>query len=304
MPGSELRGRRILLTGGSGFLGAALLRHCVAEGAQVTVLGRAAPALPGVTLAEADLAAPAALPAVLAALRAGPRFDALLHLAVSRRHRDFPGGALDMFRVNAAAAAELLAFAAEGHAARAVFGSTGTVHGDAPPGGSPDDGFVRPSSYFAATKLFADTLCALYRGLLPIAVLRLHAPYGPGLADRMLADLARRVRQGRAIDLPAEGPGLGFAATFVDDAVAVALRALVEGWNETVNVAAPEAWTIESAGLLLGELLGRAPVFARGAPARPPALLPDTARLGALMPGHAFTGLREGLAAMLGDADA
>lgn len=286
---------RLLLTGASGFLGQALLRRVVAAGGEVTALGRRAPA--GARLVAADLARPETLRAALAAL-AGERFDALVHLAVSRRHRDFPEAALDMFHVNASAAAELLDFARRAGVGRAVFGSTGTVYGaaEAP---SPESRFVPPGSYFAASKLFADALCGLYRGLLPVAVLRLYAPYGPGLEDRMLADLAARVREGRPLELPAAGPGLAFAATWVEDAVAAIEAALAEGWNETVNVAAPEVWTIESAGRLLGELLGREPRFARGAAAAAPRLLPDLSRLAALLPGRRFLGLREGLARML-----
>jgi UDP-glucose 4-epimerase len=284
---------RLLLTGASGFLGQALLRRARDAGWEVTALGRTAPA--GARLVPADLAAPGSLRAALDAL-GGARFEAILHLAVSRRHRDFPDGALDMFQVNAAAAAELLDFARRGGAARAVFGSTGTVYGA---GDTREDAFHRPRSYFAASKLFADALCDLYRGLLPVAVLRFYAPYGPGLSDRLLTDLAARVREGRALTLPAEGPGLAFATTWVEDALATIEAALAGSWNETVNVAAPEVWTIESAGHLLGELLGRAPRFERGAAPAAPRLVPDLARLGALMPGRRFVGLREGLPRML-----
>ncbi len=284
---------RLLLTGTSGFLGQALLRHGLAAGWEVTALGRTAPA--GARLVKADLAAPGSLRAALEALD-GARFDALVHLAVSRRHRDFPDGALDMFQVNAAAAAELLDFARRAGVGRAVFGSTGTVYGGGP---GDEEAFNRPTGYFGATKLFADALCGFYRGLLPVAVLRLYAPYGPGLADRMLTDLAARVREGRPLTLPAEGPGLAFAATWAEDALAVIEAALAEAWNETVNVAAPEVWTIESTGHLLGELLGRAPAFERTAAPAAPRLVPDLARLGARMPGRRFVGLREGLPRML-----
>lgn len=300
-----MRGMRLLLTGASGFLGRALCARALAGGAEVTALGRAAP--PGARIVAADLARPDSLRATLEGLR-GERFDALVHLAVSRHHRDFPDRALDMFHVNASAAAELLDFARLAGVPRAVFGSTGTVYSAttaAAAAGAPGNAeaeFNRPTGYFAATKLFADALCELYRGLLPVAVLRFYAPYGPGLADRMLVDLAARVREGRPLSLPATGPGLAFAATYVEDALDVIAAALAGGWNETVNVAAPEVWTIESAGHLLGELLGRAPRFERGPAQAAPRIVPDTARLRTLLPGRDFIGLREGLARMLAHA--
>ena len=310
MPGSShsrnatlaaLRGRRILLTGASGFLGGALLDRCAAAGVEVVTLGRSPPRGPGATShVEADLARPGALRAALDGLRPGPRFDALVHLAVSRRHRDFPDGALDMFHVNASAAAELLDFARATGIGRAAFGSTGTVYGDVAEGEASREGeFRAPASYFAASKLFADAMCGFYRTWFRLATLRFYAPYGPGLGGRMLTDLAARVREGRPLSLPPAGPGLSFAATYVDDAIAVLVRALAEGWSEDVNVAAPEAWTIEGTGRLLGDLLGREPCFERRADVAAPRMLPDTARLQALMPDHAFTGLRDGLRAML-----
>lgn len=63
----DLAGRRVLVTGGTGYLGGALVRAFVARGAAVTALARrpeAAPHLagrPGVTLAKGDVTDPASL---------------------------------------------------------------------------------------------------------------------------------------------------------------------------------------------------------------------------------------------------
>ncbi|MGW9333398.1 NAD-dependent epimerase/dehydratase family protein [Bosea sp. NPDC055594] len=296
--------QRILVTGGSGFIGQALTGDLLAAGHEVTQLGRQA-SIAGSRHANADLSDPASLRSALAELRKQPRFDAIIHLAVSRHHREFPQRALDMFYVNTAAAAELLDFARETGVGRAVFGSTGTVYSstvsaeDTEQPGSHESEFRRPSSYFAASKLFADSFCDLYRGFLPIATLRFYAPYGPHLEDRMLSDLVARVRSGRPLSLPASGSGLAFSATYVDDALAVIKAAIAEGWNETVNVAAPGYETIESAGHLIGDLVGKAPCFERGKAGLAPKIVPDTERLGELMPQHRFTDLRTGLAGMI-----
>ena len=304
-----LNNRRILLTGASGFLGKALLPRMLARGCEVVNLGRNSRPLPGVTAQPADLSDPGSLRSALTQLRTGPRFDAVVHLAVSRHHREFPQKALDLFHVNTTAAAELLEFARVTGVTRAVFGSTGTVYSatarstQTGPGNAEDE-FRRPSSYFAATKLFADTLCDHYRGFLPVATLRFYAPYGPGLQDRMLVDLLARVRDGRPVALPASGPGLGFAAIYVDDALAIIDAALAQDWNETVNAAAPEHWTIESASRLIGDILGRTPVFERGLAPDAARVVPQLTRLAALMPGHPYVGLADGLRRMLAHPDA
>jgi nucleoside-diphosphate-sugar epimerase len=296
---------RILLTGVSGFIGQSLVKDLSAEGNTVVCLGRSAPALPGVTAATADISDPASLRAALAALRKVPRFDAIIHLAVSRHHRDFPQKALDLFYVNTASAAELLEFARETGVPGAVFGSTGTVYSsttastdDTAPGNHESE-FRQPAHYFAASKLFADAFCDFYRSYLTIATLRLYAPYGPGLENRMLTDLVARVEEGRPLSLPASGPGLAFSSIYIDDAKAVIRKALADNWNETVNAAGPDVLTIESVGHLIGGIVGRAPTFERGSQTHAPRLVPDTRRLEKLMQGHTFTTPQTGIRAMI-----
>jgi UDP-glucuronate 4-epimerase len=296
---------RFLVTGVSGFVGQSLVRDLSAGGHQVVCLGRKAPALPGITSAFADISDPASFRAALGTLRAGPRFDAIIHLAVSRHHREFPQKALDLFYVNTASAVELLDFARGTGVPNAVFGSTGTVYSstiastDEPALGNHESEFRKPAHYFAASKLFADAFCEYYRGYLKIASLRLYAPYGPGLEDRMLTDLVARVESGRPLSLPASGPGLSFSTLYIDDVKTVIRAALSEAWNETVNAASPEVLTIESVGHLIGDILGRAPTFERGTQTSAPRIIPDTTRLSQLMPGHVFTGPAAGIRRMI-----
>lgn len=302
--------RRILLTGASGFVGQALVRHLARQGCSLTLVGRQSEAAVGNCRAVvADLAMPGSLRDALSRLPKDEPFDAIIHLAVSRHHREFPTRALDMFHVNSAAVADLLDFALATGVKQAVFGSTGTVYSatgsaDAPDAsGNREEEFNRPNSYFAASKLFADTLCELYRRHLRAAILRFYVPYGPGLEARMLTDLIGRVKDGNAISLPSAGAGLSFSATYIDDVVATILAALDREWNETVNVAAPEVWTMESAGELIAELLGRPATFARSAATSAPRVVPDTARLRNLLPDLRMTGLRDGLARLIAAED-
>jgi nucleoside-diphosphate-sugar epimerase len=296
---------RFLITGTSGFIGQSFVRDLSKRGSEVVCLGRSAPALSGVTLAAADISDPASLRSTLASLKTGPRFDAIIHLAVSRFHREFPQKALDLFYVNTATAAELLDFARETGVPKAVFGSTGTVYSsvttstdEATPGDHEND-FRKPAHYFAASKLFADVLCDFYRSYLKISTLRIYAPYGPGLEDRMLTDLVQRVESGRPLSLPASGPGLAFSTLYIDDAKAVINAALAQAWNETVNVASPKVLTIQSVGDLIGQIVGRSPTFERGTHTSAPRIVPDTTRLSQLLPNHQFIGPETGIRQMI-----
>lgn len=298
--------QRILITGGSGFLGQYFISRVLDEGREIVSLGRTRGGLDGrIGFLRADLSDPASLRAALSRLRDERPFDAIVHLAVSRHHREFPQKALDLFHVNSTAAAEILEFARETGASSAVFASTGTVYSPQSSsdggvgGGDSEATFRRPSSYFAASKLFADTMAELYRSFLPVAVLRLYAPYGPGLTGRMLNDLVARVGKGIPINLPARGPGLGFAALYVDDALDLISQALDASWSATVNAASPEVWTIESAGRLIGSIVGREPIFERSTENFAPRIVPSLTRLNELMPGRQYVGLEEGLRRMI-----
>jgi UDP-glucose 4-epimerase len=296
---------RILMTGSSGFVGRSLAVDLLAAGCELVTLGRKGSGLAGVVNIDANLGDPALLRSALGALRSGPPFDQIIHLAVSRHHREFPEKALDLFYVNTGSVAELLDFARQTGVRNAVFGSTGTVYGLAHEPGSDNAGgnleneFARPPHYFAATKLFADTFCEYYRSSFNIATLRLYAPYGPGLADRMLTDLVGRVKEGRPLTLPTHGPGLSFACTHLSDVKATIRRALDEGWNETVNVAGPDVLSIETVGHLIGKVLGKEPQFERSAAINSPRLVPDLARLNRLMTGHVFVNAVQGITEMI-----
>lgn len=88
---SAIRKPEVLVTGGSGAIGAAIVRSLVAQGARVTVLDRSAPqAFPDLNVAfvECDLADLASIDATVARLaETGARFSGVVHSAgVSHLH--------------------------------------------------------------------------------------------------------------------------------------------------------------------------------------------------------------------------
>ena len=291
---------RILLTGASGFVARAFLeRHGSAH--DVTILGRTAPsglACP-LSLATADLGDPSSTADAIARLEDGSAFDVILHLAVSRLHRHFPETALDLFHVNVHSTALLMDFARRTGVGHVLVGSTGTVY-DVPFGhAARESDYLPPKSYFAATKQAADSLAVQYRPLFPVTVLRFFVPYGPGLRGRMLNGMIASIGEGRPISVPTGHPALTFSPIYIDDAVAVIVRALDERWNETVNVATGEAVSLEEAGRLIAGRLGRELLVERSGTGPAPYLVPDVGRLRARMPDHAFTGFEDGLDRLL-----
>ncbi len=104
------RGKKVLLTGGSGGLGSLIAERLVGRAADVTVLDRVAPATPGVKFLKGDLSTPEGLEAVAAKVAAEP-WDVLINLAGVQYFGPFeaqsPDNLLATYMINLVAPARL-----------------------------------------------------------------------------------------------------------------------------------------------------------------------------------------------------
>lgn len=260
-----------MLTGGTGLLGHDVLERLAGVDEVVALHrpGTEPPAVTGVSWVAQDLTAPLG--------RALPeRVDALVHLAQSRRHRDFPDGAVDTFEVNATATVRLLDYCRRAGGARFVHASSGAVYG---PGDRPRRETDRPapSGFYAESKLAAERACEAFGEHFDVKLLRLFFVYGPRQdAGAFMPGLVERVCEGRPIDL--RGPdGMRCNPIYVEDAATAVAAALASPGSEVVNVAGPEVVTLRGIGERLGELLGREPRFAPAGPAAD--MVADVARM-------------------------
>jgi UDP-glucose 4-epimerase len=261
---------RILVTGASGFIGQALVPRLIARGDEVFALGRVALNKDGVTDLKSDFqfGPPPSLPRAV---------DAVIHLAQSRAYRSFPSDTGEMFCVNVAGTQMMLDAAARSGVGRFCLVSSGSVY-DPFEGVLTEEAPVAPRAYLGASKLAAEILARPFRALFPVATLRLFVPYGPGQTGRLVPDLVRRISDGIPVSLPEVGEGMRFSPTHVDDTCAVIEAAVDEGWNDVVNVAAPDAITVRDAAATIARILGRPFTIERKAMAVP-AIVPDLTRL-------------------------
>lgn len=272
---------KVLVTGGTGFVGRHLVPALKASGYEVIVLARRDVEVPGAAVVRADLASP---------VSGLPEADALVHLA--QANVLYPEGASTLDAVNAASTLALLEYALQ-CGGRFILASTGSVYGFGPRPFEETDALA-PPDFYAATKVRAESFVASYSDRVATAVVRLFFPYGAGLERRLVADVGARVREGRPVELR-EGGRPRINPVFVDDVVALLLRLLEEPGGRVVNAAGPERCSVRELALAWGEVLGREPVFEDVAGESPGDLLGDNALMLELLGGRPLVPLFEGL---------
>lgn len=282
----------IVVTGASGFVGKALVARLLAGGHRVSVVVRRRGGWPGVTELEYDFGGTDRLQL--------PRgIDAVVHAAQSRSYRRFPEDAAEMFGVNVAGTQAILDAAVNAGAKTFCYVSSGTVY---EPYAVPlvEDAALAPTSYLGASKLAGEVLCRPYSARMSVSILRLFAPYGAGQQERLLPELARRIRAGIPVTLPETGSGMVFTPTHVDD-ICVAIRAcLLESWTGVFNVACPNRMTVENAARTIARAMGVAVEFERK-PIAAPVIAPELKRLAAIYDLGRFRPFAEGVRDIIGD---
>ena len=200
----ELSGRRILVTGGSGFIGRHVVAALTAAGARVRVIDLQPHPDPEADLVLGDLADADALEAAL-----GGGVDGVVHLAaVTSVLRSLEQPDLT-YRTNVAATHGLLEAARAAGARALVFASTNAVTGPMDAPAITEAATLRPLTPYGATKAAAEMLMSAYTASygLRCCALRLTNVYGPGMQakDSIVARLMRAIRLGREFEIYGDG---------------------------------------------------------------------------------------------------
>jgi UDP-glucose 4-epimerase len=192
------------------------------------------------------------------------RVDAVIHLAQSEHFREFPEHAVDMFSVNAAATVRLLDYARRAGARAFVLASSGGVYGASDAGLT--ETAVIPArgdlGFYLGTRLCSEIVAQSFSPYFNVITLRFFFVYGPGQRNTMLIPrLIESVRSGVPIALQGE-EGIRLNPTFVTDAAAAIVRSLELEGTHKINVAGPEVLSLRRISELIGDALGRRPVYA------------------------------------------
>lgn len=252
--------RRVLVTGGLGFVGVATVERLLDRGATVRVLDDASNASPdrlpdGATFARQDIRAEQAADE----LRSFAPTD-LVHLAAIHYIPECNRDPERTFEVNVMGTRRLLGAARDVDAlGRVVFASTAAVYPPAP-GALAETVEPGPMDVYGRTKLVGEDLCRLFHADAGVdtTAARLFNVYGPGETNpHLVPAIVEQVADGgTTVELGNLEPRRDFV--HVRDAAA-ALVAMLDGPGgyRTYNVGTGEARSVRAVAGAVGSALGK-----------------------------------------------
>ena len=244
----------LVVTGGAGFIGRAVVRRLLDMGHRVVVADQVPGDLPDVCYRTGDLRHPAAIESAI------PRgTDVIIHLAAATSVLGSVACPVEVYHQNVAATAGLLERARIAGVRQFVFSSTNAVVGDVGTRTISEATPLQPLTPYGATKASAEMLIAGYAHAYGIAgtVLRLTNVYGPGMQDKDTL-IARLMRAALA-----EGP-IGIYGNgqqerdyvYIDDVVSAFTLALDHPWNGPVVVGSGTSMSVNRVHETAAEVCG------------------------------------------------
>jgi UDP-glucose 4-epimerase len=296
MSTADLSGRRVLVTGGSGFIGRQVVSELTSDGAVVRVVDLKPHPDPAVDVVVGDIADADVL---ARAFEGG--FDSIVHLAaVTSVLRSVEQPELT-FRTNVEGTNAVLA---AGHAAGVTslaFASTNAVTGPMRSPKISETSVLNPLTPYGSTKAAGEMLMSAYTASygLRCACIRLTNVYGPGMQakDSIVARLMRAIRLGNTFEIYGDGTQVRDYVHVADVVAAMRLGLLSEEWAGPTVIGSGSSLSVLEVIDAVREVSG-AEISVRHGPAKPgemPAVIVDPSQAHAAGWSPRFPSLDEGL---------
>jgi nucleoside-diphosphate-sugar epimerase len=257
--------KRILVTGGLGFMGSRLAGALVADGHEVVVLDngfRASGEQPaGVRAVDADVRDAAAV------REASRDADTVVHLAAIQGTGNFYEIPAEVLDVNLRGTLNVADACAVESVRRLVFSSSSEVYGEPAVFPTAEDHPLavpdprNPRYSYGASKIAGELVVVntARAHAFEFTILRYHNVYGPAMGwDHVIPQFIRRLELGEEFTIQGDGAQTR-SFCYVDDAVHATVAAVTSpaAANEIINVGNPEEVTIDELAARLGRIAGK-----------------------------------------------
>ena len=230
-----LAGRRILVTGGSGFIGRHMVSARAGAGARVRVVDLQRHPDPEVEVVIGDIAE---ADVVEEAFDGG--FDGVVHLAAVTSVLKSVEQPELTYRTNVAGTHRILEGARAAGVGALVFASTNAVTGPMEEPAITERARLRPLTPYGATKAASEMLMSAYTAVFGVrcTYLRLTNVYGPGMQakDSIVARLMRAIRLGNTFEIYGDGRQVRDYVHAHDVVAAARLALTTESWSGPVVI--------------------------------------------------------------------
>lgn len=190
--------------------------------------------------------------------------DAIYYLAQSRKFRDFPEGALDMFKINIELPLKLIDWAVKNKIKKFIYASSGGIYRNP---SLPVKEFFQINAnddygFYLGSKLSAEILLKNYAQYFDTFMLvRPFFIYGKGQEESMLIPrLINNVLKGNPITI-SDTEGISINPIHVKDAAISFKNMLKLEGKHVVNIAGNEIVSLKKIGELIGSITNKQPVF-------------------------------------------
>ncbi|MGA9857810.1 MAG: NAD-dependent epimerase/dehydratase family protein [Solirubrobacteraceae bacterium] len=293
---ADLNDRRVLVTGGSGFIGRHVVSELAADGAQVRVVDLQPHPDPAVDVVIGDIADP-----VVLARAFDGGFDSIVHLAAVTSVLKSIQEPERTFATNVIGTNAVLAAGKEAGVTSLAFASTNAVTGPMTAPKISEAAVLNPLTPYGSTKAAGEMLMSAYTASygLRCACIRLTNVYGPGMQakDSIVARLMRAIRLQTTFEIYGDGNQVRDYVHVSDVVAAMRLGLTSDKWSGPMVIGSGQSLSVHEVLAAVRDVSG-AEIDVRHGEAKPgemPAVIVDPARAHAAGWSPRFPSLADGL---------